>query len=492
MRENKTYVTEKNGLFIPRVVYYDSDGTRKQATLKPYSTQRKALKAGESYINDALAGIVKQDIIQNSIRGLFTSFIEKQSNESIKKKYKGTTKETVIWRAKRILEVTPKRILDKNWSKFDKYDLEDWLKFLTSDLRKEDGMPYSNNYLSQFVGIILKFIDFLKQENKFRYEHEDDYYQFKLIIKDRSISKEIGNRAYSYLKEEEFIDLLQNGFIHYRTPNENDYNQLISSGMSQKETLEYLGFDTIPFYTYQDKLYKTFFSFLIYGGFRKSELRALRWKDIYMDENLIYIRNNAPKMSKKIKAESKKSIVDSTTKSESSERWIPMLKELRASLEQWIHYLSSKEFLDLNYSLIKISEDSLVFPSSATGCEISDNAIDNALKNSIRQSGVKSVTVHDLRRSCAHYLCYTLRLPKDYARNFLGHESSSELINQVYAKQTTLEIGVGLRDIVNSLSDRLHDEVRKGVTIKYSQNGEDAKIIDSDRYSLLKKVGYSD
>ena len=97
-----------------------------------------------------------------------------------------------------------------------------------------------------------------------------------------------------------------------------------------------------------------------------------------------------------------------------------MLKHL---LKQYINYLKEEGIKNKN-----------LFPGDDNGY-LSYSQINHKIERTLYKAGLenKKFSKHDFRRSCAMYLCYELKLPKDQAIAFFGW-TSTDMLDDVYTK----------------------------------------------------------
>ena len=150
------------------------------------------------------------------------------------------------------------------------------------------------------------------------------------------------------------------------------------------------------------KKYQEFFSILFYTGLRRGEICGLKIKNINLDENLIVIKSSLWQRAKK--EEDK----ETTTKTKSSERVVPILEEIRIVLEEKVkNATNSNEF---------------VFGGDRY---FSESTIRRRLNNCIIKSGInKHITPHCLRHSFIT-MCAKRKVRVDIVSKIVGHKHIS-------------------------------------------------------------------
>lgn len=127
--------------------------------------------------------------------------------------------------------------------------------------------------------------------------------------------------------------------------------------------------------------------FMMNTGLRISELVALRWGDVNLEEKYIYVRNNAPIIKNRDKHAQTKYIIDNTTpKRKSSYRQIPLSNEAYKCIKYFDNGVHSK--------------DDFVFHTK-TGKQIQRRNVNRTLLNMLKSSGCEcqNASPHDLRHT---------------------------------------------------------------------------------------------
>jgi len=156
---------------------------------------------------------------------------------------------------------------------------------------------------------------------------------------------------------------------------------------ARKEMLFWTETEFLQFISCVDDFrYKTVFSFLYLTGCRRGEALALRWKDIDFENKLVDIHATLTKISDKTRKQSEgEKVTDvyriTTPKTENSYRKILLPITLIENLKKLKEQSSSPFIFGSNNTILSFS------------------TLEHAFKRYIKQSGVKSIRIHDLRHS---------------------------------------------------------------------------------------------
>lgn len=166
----------------------------------------------------------------------------------------------------------------------------------------------------------------------------------------------------------------------------------------------------------EDLQTRLMFRLLIYTGMRKSELLALRWKDIDFKNNTISINQTL--------ATGKNSIIFQTPKTKKSKRTISLDKGSIEMLQQW-DIVQKKDFLALG--ITGINKSSLVFIDSDNK-PFYTNHINNALNRLIKKYDLPPITPHGLRHTHCSLLFESGATMKEVQER-LGHTNVKTTID---------------------------------------------------------------
>ena len=152
-------------------------------------------------------------------------------------------------------------------------------------------------------------------------------------------------------------------------------------------------------------------------GFRRSEVLGLKWHNIDFEKETIWIRETLQQSTKKISGDSN---YTSSTKTDSSNRTLPMIPQVKKLL------LEQKERQERNRQLLKeayISNDYVC--TFDNGKEITPNYLTKKFHKLIeRQTNLPQIRFHDLRHSVASNLLNDGFTTVQVAE-WLGHSSST-------------------------------------------------------------------
>ena len=128
--------------------------------------------------------------------------------------------------------------------------------------------------------------------------------------------------------------------------------------------------------------------FLLHTGLRFGELTALKWKNVHLNDNKIFITENIPIIKNRDKSLHKAYVLDNTTtKRKNSERYVPLSNKAHAIIQYFYDNYGHKD-------------DDLVFVSEKNTPANRRN-VNRTLKGMLVSAGCKiqNASVHDLRHS---------------------------------------------------------------------------------------------
>lgn len=149
----------------------------------------------------------------------------------------------------------------------------------------------------------------------------------------------------------------------------------------------------------------------LYTGIRIGEVCALKWEDIYFDEQCLYVNKTMQRIQNKESDGQKTSIMVSEPKSECSIRKIPLPDDI-------FHMLVSA----------KCSRDAY-FLTGLPGKFIEPRTLQNRFKSVIRMCGIKDANFHSLRHTFATR-CIELGFDVKSLSEILGHASVNITMNR--------------------------------------------------------------
>lgn len=152
---------------------------------------------------------------------------------------------------------------------------------------------------------------------------------------------------------------------------------------------------------------------IAYTGLRKGEANGLRWNDINFREKTLTVERTRDDKGVR------------PPKTENSYRTIPVDDIVIAQLKTYKSWCKEKKFKYGKH----LKDDDFVFVSYQNGMCISNSTINYGLKQAIKISGLKSITVHGLRHTHATILLNNGVISKVIAER-LGN--TPEMIDKVY------------------------------------------------------------
>lgn len=156
-------------------------------------------------------------------------------------------------------------------------------------------------------------------------------------------------------------------------------------------------------------------------GLRRSEACGLRWCNIDFENGTIHICETLQQSTKKI---SGKSNYTDNTKTESSNRTLPILSKVKnVLLQQQENQRKNKELLESGYF------DSDYVCTFVNGQIITPNYLTRVFHKIIKDSDLPQIRLHDLRHSVASNLLNEQGFSVVQVANWLGHSSSATTLN---------------------------------------------------------------
>lgn len=248
------------------------------------------------------------------------------------------------------------------------------------------------------------------------------------------LSYKLSNRTRNYIYK--FLKTIMNFGAKWYGLNFNQVYNKMTNFTDPNEIKKEMSFWTreefMKFISIEDNLtYKTLFQILYFCGFRKGEARALTWNDIDFYNNTITINKG---LSDNVNGER---YVISSPKTNSSNRTIPIPKDLAIDLKKLYEYAKSfKNF----------KSEWLVFGNELP---LGDDAIRRRKEQNCDKAEVKKIRIHDFRHSCASLLINNGADITLVAR-YLGHSKIDETLNTYsHMFKNKLDNIIGLIDNLN-------------------------------------------
>ena len=197
----------------------------------------------------------------------------------------------------------------------------------------------------------------------------------------------------------------------------------------KREKVEYLSTDDArKFIEHFDSMgtqYKCIIRFLLYYGLRRGELLGLTWEDVNFEKKSFSI-------NKGITYSKSGGLQRGHTKSDKSNRTLSLTDELIDLLMQW-QKEQSQYFMPC-----AVTKTCYIFSSPEDmDTPLSPSVITKTIKREAERCGIKDVSPHDLRHTCATLMSFTGVQAKSI-QNLLGHADIS----------TTLKFYVGEDEVI--------------------------------------------
>lgn len=183
----------------------------------------------------------------------------------------------------------------------------------------------------------------------------------------------------------------------------------------------------------------TFLHLLAMSGCRMGELLGLQWKNVFLNEGYIKIKQSLARgIGRRLYLE--------TPKTKSSIREIPLDAETVKALKTW-KAQQRKDLLAIGFN--SMSPEQLVFSKTNTNGFIQLSTPIKWLKKVLDRLDIKRITLHGLRHTHATMLLESGRTLKDVSAR-LGH-SSIEITSDLYIHVTEKRSRESVNELVNYL-----------------------------------------
>lgn len=281
-----------------------------------------------------------------------------------------------------------------------------WLVAIKSEVRPNTYRSYKGNMENH----IIPYFEKLGTELQELKPHQlSDYYKSKVgTISVTTIKHHHQNISKALADAVEKGLLTVNPATAAKTPkNTEQFKAEFLNRVQIKQLLDYLVGTSIYLPTYLCSVY----------GLRRSEVLGLKWHNVDFENETIWIRETLQQSTKELSGESN---YTSTTKTESSNRTLPMIPKVKQLLlEQKERQMRNKEFLKDAY----ISNDYVC--TFDNGKEITPNYLTKKFHTLIeKQNDFPQIRFHDLRHSVASNLLNDGFTTVQVAE-WLGHSSST-------------------------------------------------------------------
>ena len=483
-RNNKAYAkkTVKNGqtMYWGYVEYYDSEGKRRQTTTKPVKKKSTAQAMAEQKLSEILAGEEKPGKTgKETIENLLEDWEQWLRDRPINGEgFKAATKASYVKKARQIRELhTKEEVLKTKWNDFNAETAKLWARDISSEA-VDMGGDLSNtscaNLMAQIANIPNGFFYYLDDRRLLfsaAYDKEaSDRITFcdSFIVKKPHVKK--GARAGRWITEGEFLQLINLGCVTVRVTEKGTHSSVIRPTDFRNGAL---------------------FSIMYYATLRVSEVVPLRWTNIFFDHGLIEIERAVTKdVLKEDKEIYRANPEYSSPKSRDGKRYVPMTKQLKETLEDYKNLCREDK---------GFREDQLLFFATDRNRILSKNAIDTALHKAMKTCYLSEIigpfSLHDLRRSGAHYLGDVLELDEQAIMNFLGHKDG-DLIREVYDRKSKIEVAVSaaraLHEREFALKEKLEEAEANGNLQNYETGALYGHQITSGEEQFIQEIKHKE
>lgn len=174
---------------------------------------------------------------------------------------------------------------------------------------------------------------------------------------------------------------------------------------------------------YSDNRARLFIQLVLTTGIREAEASGLEWRDIDFDKQVITIRRTSQYIPRV-------GMIESTPKSETSFRSIPICEELVSELREYRKW-QNKHIKQLDKMYEGKTGDNARLFTTWTGAPVYDSTLRDWLRKFLAWCEIPHVTVHGLRHTFASILTAEGVDPRTTAA-LLGH-SSPALVMNTYA-----------------------------------------------------------
>jgi len=363
----------------------------------------------------------------------YQSSLEKVSLDDIA----ASTKQNRHDNCNALIKHSPTKVLNTRMSVFDTEVMKTWLNHLKNTATIKGGKLLSRDYYDGLKNLIKIILEYADGQNYFEGAAER-YAGLQNFISEDKLKRKQPKREFRYLTYDEF-KIFAVTCLYDRCIGVDDMNDM---GLDT-----FLIFNPEPKYLYEKIKYNNyvffvFFCCMFYLGTRAEECRILTWDDIDFEEGQHEGRVTISKAytAHYYKKDKEEYLKRKPTKTEGSIRKIPIHPELKVILQKY------KEYLDKN----AIVQD-VLFPGIDNGY-LSYGQINHKIERVLVACGMgdKNFSKHDFRRSCAMYLCYDLKLPKQNAIWFFGW-TSTDMLDEVYSKFNEIQTAEMLEEHLNKV-----------------------------------------
>lgn len=418
--------TGKKGYKIYDFVWYEN-GKRRKSDTKWHLTKQECISEAEDRIKGSTDVVYLQNKLK--IRDLIKEYQLYIRDVDIDE-VAPATKKNRYDNCNALLRYSSEQVLNEKISTMDVELMKLWMNTLRKAKSTRSGTTLSKEYtdgLKNLISLILRYAD---EKNYFFNSMERYNGLLNYLYNDTRTKKVKGTKKeFRYMTYDEFrrfatCCLYGYDLVSARDDDEEDKEKLKieTDAMKVFNTAFEIEFERTKF---KNVVYFFFFVCMFFLGTRTEECRVLTYDDVDFEagEHEGRITISKAFTSYYFKSDNEAYLHKMRTKTEGSVRKIPIHPMLKHLLAQYFVYLK------------KIRPDNkYLFPGDDNGY-LSYAQINHKIERMLIKAGMenKKFTKHDFRRSCAMYLCYELKLPRDQAIAFFGW-TSTDMLDAVYAK----------------------------------------------------------
>ncbi|MBR1535043.1 MAG: site-specific integrase [Ruminococcus sp.] len=302
--------------------------------------------------------------------------------------------------------------------------LVQWLDKIKNEVRPNTFRSYKGNMERHIIPYFKKLKVELQELKPY---HLSDFYRSKVGVVANTTIKHFHQNISKALADATERGLISvNPATAAKTPKSTEKTTAVFLNHSQLQQLHKL--------VQEEKavIYLPVFLASVYG-LRRSEVLGLRWKNIDFEKGVIRICETLQQSIKSITGESN---YVSSTKTESSNRSLPITEQVRTVLlNQKQKQQANKELLGSAY----IDNDYVC--TFDNGQEISPNYLTRTFHEVIVKSNLPQIRFHDLRHSVASNLL-SMGFSVVQVAEWLGHSSSTTTLSFYAHSDTTSKLAI--------------------------------------------------
>ena len=411
---------KKEGYKINDYWWYEN-GIRRRCDTKWYLTPEECIKEAEARIKGVKDVSAKKN--KRDLEGLIKEYMKYIPTISLDE-IAPSTKMNRYTNCKALLKHTPKEMLETKISVFDAEFIEEWLVYLQTKAKAKNGKNISYEYFHSLKNTCSLIIEFAKKEGYFknandRYNSILYYIQTKQRQRTAERKAHSKNKPFNFMTYDEFQRFAVTCLYDLKTDDEKElswYAMMTFNPHPQTFNNTEVSYENFKYFVY--------FCCSYFLGTRTEECRVLTTDDLHFDmgkhEGRVSI--NKALTSQYFEEDEEEYLKRKSTKTEGSERFIPIHPMLKLILKNYLWYRKQNNI------------DSKVLFDGEDNGYLSYYQIDEKIKKVKRNCGMKdkAFSKHDFRRSCAMYLCYEMEIPKEKVISYFGWVDT-DMLDKVYS-----------------------------------------------------------